>query len=456
MRAAAPAASPAPSAAGAPPQGRDVEPDLRAAEIRAAEPRNMLVLSAHLVLMRIGWIFKTESVIIPAFVDTISGAGWLRGLLPVISRLGQSVPPVLLAHYLERRRRKRGVLVSTSVLKGLPFLALAVIWYGISKPAAWWMAPLFLLLYSVTFICNGLHQTVYGTIQGKLIAPTRRGRLLAMSTSLGAAASVLFALWLMGRWLALDGEGFTYIFAFTGAAFVVGALVLYLLVEPVDAPPPDRPGGTHGFRDALRVFREDENFRRLAVVILLFSAVLFLFPHYQALARERLGLAGRHLMLWVVTQNVTLGAVSLLAGPLADRRGNRLTLRLLIFATALTPLLSLGLVHIGPEWGDRLFWLVYIPLGCTPVATKVLVNYTLEISRPADHPRYLSTMLLAMSAPFFLSPLAGWMIDVTSFELVFAIGAVMIITGGLLTFRLVEPRHRLSGQSTADASLEQD
>ena len=39
---------------------------------------NMLVLAAYLIVQRVAWVFKTESVIMPAFLDTIAGAGWLR------------------------------------------------------------------------------------------------------------------------------------------------------------------------------------------------------------------------------------------------------------------------------------------------------------------------------------------------------------------------------------------
>ena len=70
-------------------------PDERAAAIAEAEGRNTFVLVLSAVFVRIGWVFKTESVIIPAFLDSVSGAGWMRGLLPVLSRTGLALPPFL-------------------------------------------------------------------------------------------------------------------------------------------------------------------------------------------------------------------------------------------------------------------------------------------------------------------------------------------------------------------------
>ena len=60
--------------------------------IETDEPRNLVVLVVYQVLLRVGWIFKTETVIMPSFLDMVGGAGWLRGCLPILSRFGQSAP----------------------------------------------------------------------------------------------------------------------------------------------------------------------------------------------------------------------------------------------------------------------------------------------------------------------------------------------------------------------------
>ena len=78
------------------------------------ESRNLLVLAAHHIVLRVAWIFKTESVIMPAFLDAISGAGWLRGCLPVLNRFGQSVPPLMLSERLKQTRHKFQQLIGPS------------------------------------------------------------------------------------------------------------------------------------------------------------------------------------------------------------------------------------------------------------------------------------------------------------------------------------------------------
>ena len=46
------------------------------------ESRNLSVLSLFQVTLRFSWIFKTESVLIPRFMDVIDGSGFVRGFCP--------------------------------------------------------------------------------------------------------------------------------------------------------------------------------------------------------------------------------------------------------------------------------------------------------------------------------------------------------------------------------------
>ena len=57
------------------------EAESREETIARSEPRNLLLLVLHQIVVRTGWIFKTESVIMPAFLDYVMPAGWLRGLI---------------------------------------------------------------------------------------------------------------------------------------------------------------------------------------------------------------------------------------------------------------------------------------------------------------------------------------------------------------------------------------
>ena len=77
-----------------------------AADETGREARNTLWMELYQVVVRVGWIFQTETIIMPAVLDAVVDSGFLRGLLPVLNRGGQSVPPLLAAGPLARVPRK--------------------------------------------------------------------------------------------------------------------------------------------------------------------------------------------------------------------------------------------------------------------------------------------------------------------------------------------------------------
>ncbi|MFM8891084.1 MAG: MFS transporter [Planctomycetia bacterium] len=416
------------------------------------EARNTLWIEVYQVIVRVGWIFKTETIIMPAVLDAVVDSGTLRGLLPVLNRGGQSLPPLLVSGMLARTPRKKWPLVGTSLAMAACFGLLAAAWPVLAASRPDLLAVLFLVLYGLFSSSNGLNQLVLAALQGKLIAAGHRGRAMVVSVSLGSVLAIAAALVALGPWLA-EPDGFPKIFAATAFFFGIAAVVPVLLDEPADVQPrrPHVPrtignavrGIVSGCRQWRSTLSGDRPLVRLCLVAACFSAVLMLFPHYQAFARDRLGSGTASLLTWVVVQNAATGVASLVAGPLADRRGTRIVLVWLVALSAVTPLLvtALSLVEHGAavDW----FWLVYVPLGLNPIALKIFTNYALELAPArADHPRYVSIVGASLALPFVVSPLVGAAVDGFGFRPVFVVGAAVIAAGAIIAGGLPEPRHR--------------
>ena len=416
-------------------------------EERPHESRNFWLLIVYQVVLRTGWIFKTESSIMPAAADALDPSGLARGWLQPLNRFGQSIPPVLASPRIRNLPKKKRAFIGTTAAMTLCFFGLTALWLipGLAEHrlSTW----TFLALYGVFFCSMGVNNLAYNTIQGKLIRPTWRGRLLMIADFVGASAAVLCALTLLHRWLYEDHADWAAIFGFTTCLFAAASVMSWFLKEqPDDHYEPPR-GVTHLFARAWQTLREDANFRRLAIVSALFSSSLLLFPHYQALARERLDLGTTWLIWWVVAQNAGTALFSLITGPIADSLGNRLVLRIVTLAIVAGPLAALVFVF-WPEIGRSAFPAVFLLVGLTPVAQKSFNNYTLEITEPEHHPRYLSTLSLCMAAPIYASPLVSVLINEVkkatggrlSFEPIYIGVVVLLIAGWLMSFGLIEPR----------------
>ena len=426
------------------PTGIPPEPDDLSSERH--ESRNLGILALQLIIMRIGWIFKTESVIIPHVLDIISSnASWARGFLPVLNRLGQSLPPLLAADFIRDIRLKKRALIYTTMGMALPFLTLASVWWWLEARDRLWLVVLFLILYLLFFSATGLNQLVDGTLQGKLIRPDRRGRLLGIAGVIGSIGAVCAAYFLLRPWIQLPNhDGFVYIFMFNGSAYVIAGLMANLCHEQPDESPADKPARPpfwSPFARAWQTFRDDQRFRRAAWMATLFMTGLLLFPHYQAMAREMLGTSDLDIIWWVIAQNISFGVLSPIFGGIADRWGNRIALRIAAFLAAFTPIIAVLLASpwfpLGREW----FWITYVFLGLTPVTMKTISNYTLELVPRDKHPQYLSTMTICYTVPFLFSPLLGFAMDYIPFQIPFLAVSCTIAIGGLLTFRMAEPRH---------------
>jgi hypothetical protein len=436
-------------------------PDDFDARAMPAEARNFIGLSVFQVLTRVGWIFKTESIIVPAVLDMLGGSAWLRGCLPLLNRLGLSVPPLLLARRVHAAPRKKLGLFAATAGMAVGVLLLALMWripQAAGSRADWrsdvsWAPALFLTLYGLFFACTGMHSLIYQTLQGKLIGAARRGRLLSVSNVLGSAAAIAAAWWLLPGWLAQQPPRVDWVFGFAGVCFFVAAASALRLEEPAD----DYGDSPESWRDhlsgALAAVRENRNFARLCLAAGLSGFSVVLFPHYQALGRERLHLQPADLVFWVVVQNVGTGVFSLLAGPLADSRGNRIAVRLSLLLTVLLPATAVALTHWG-QAGHSYYFVVFFFLGLTPVTMRLLNHYTLEVCKPADHPRFLSTLNVCQALPALLAPGVGAAIDVTSLETVFLAVAALNALGWLLTMKLDEPRRwRTSPRDSDDAGV---
>ncbi len=401
---------------------------------------NFFKVVAMQVTMRTAWIFKTESIVMPAVMDLIAGQGWLRGLLPVLNRFGQSIPPLLAAGTVTRYPLKKHLLFTATMVMGICFLSLAYLFYivGASKPG--WLPAAFLVVYGVFFVAVGIYNLVLSTLIGKVIQTQRRGRLMFFANIGGASCAVLCAWFLLREWISPQAGSFTNIFAFAGCGFILAGSFVLLLVEKRDEFAKEAFSPKQIFAEAIKILKTDRNFRQLAIIGSLFGLSLTLFPHYQRLGKDRFELGLDALIPWLISQNLGVAFFSYPAGKLADRFGNRLVLRIVLVGLTIAPLIAILMSYAGPQFGNY-FFVVFVLLGLTPVSFRVFSNYALEMAARELQPRYLSTLSLCIALPtMILSPIVGLVVDQFDFEPAFAFVVICLVIAWLLTLSLREPR----------------
>ena len=402
--------------------------------------RNFAAMAMHQVVFRIAWIFKTESVIMPAFLDMIADSGMIRGMLPLLNRFGQSLAPLVLSDRMASSKLKSRWLLRSTISMSMPFLFLAAATWWFRSELRSWFTWLYLAAYTIFFCLHGINETSYSTVQGKLIPVEWRGRLAGVSSTGGSLLAVSLAWWLLGQWL-LQGGAVTFakIFLFVGVVMMSSSVAVLLLRESPD-------NRSHGqarmkrqhFREAVSRIRMDKTLRGLCIIAALFVFSQLLFPHYQRLGMELPDARPVLLMNWVVAQHLGAALFSSISGRLADKIGTRAALRFLTASAAVAPLLALGLARWAPtQW----FALAFFWIGLVPVTFRMQVNYALEIVPRSQHPAYISTMTLSMALPFLLSPAIGAMVQTLGFTIPFVIVSFIVGAAAIRTWTMPEPRH---------------
>ena len=167
----------------------------------------------------------------PAVLDVIGGSPMLGGFLPMLNRLGQSVPPFLASDWVRGARRKKWIAAGSCFTMAGCFLTFSLGWHLTDGKATWYLPVLFLIVYAIFFTATGINQLVVNTLIGKLIRVRRRGVFSLLGTGIGAVLAVMIAYWLMNRWLpAGDVDTSEYRFDWISVSYTHLTLPTILLV----------------------------------------------------------------------------------------------------------------------------------------------------------------------------------------------------------------------------------
>lgn len=408
---------------------------------------NALCLLTDYVFFALGMAFVNATTVLPAFVDQLTDAPLLVGLVATVQTGGWLFPQLLAAAYVAGRPRVKALMVGPALL-GRPawwVLALVTALVGHTQPGLLLLA--FFLGYALFVVVDGLVSVPWFEILGKAVPPTHRGRLLGTGQLLaGLLATGVGGL--VGLILAHPAlpfpTNYALLFFGAGACYLVSLGALALLREP---PGPDlrRAAGRTPFWRALGpVLRTDRSFVRAVVVKLLVGAGTMVYPFYSLFALGPLGLAPEHLGLFLSAQVLGNTAGGLVLGPLADRHGPRRAIQMAAALGLLGPLLGLALLGTrgldGPvvlSATGLIFALVGVGLSAHLLG---FMNYVLEIAPPGQRSTYAGLFNTLGSTLLLVPPLAGWVLERTSFTVLFGLAALAFLAGLLASRHLPEPR----------------
>ena len=254
----------------------------------------------------------------------------------------------------------------------------------------------------------------------------------------------------MGRILGANGlpfpRNYAILFLLSGGSLLVSLTAMSFLRERVQEPPPGFRMEEHFFRRLWSVLRTNRQFRRVIGVRLLFGlggmAVPFCMIYgidVLELPPETVGLATSMQVLGSILAGVVLGYIQ-------ERSGSRLVV---LCSTALglgVPLLALltqilALQGVAFPLLTAVYASIFVTIGMVNSSIMLgFLNFVMELAPPHENPTYVG-LFNAFTGILLLIPMAGgWLLEATSYTVLFTLAAVGAGLGLVMAFRLQEPR----------------
>lgn len=413
--------------------------------IQRAQTRNFWVFAIHFILVRIGWLFKTESVIISSFVRGLTESSMIIGLFPMISRLGQTLPQLFMAAAIQHVSRKKQALLISFSLYFIVWFAIFLLLLFVPYDKKTLILVCFFILYTIFWLNNGCYQVLVNIVRGKLIAVETRGRLISVSGFIGGLGALIVAVYMVRPLLITPHDfsirPYTLIFLLAGVFFLGAWIILFWLQEPALAHGHAKKSVKHFLVDALALVWHDRNFILFFSVGTLITIGYGLIYFYTVFSCNELHTPLSMLANYLVVQVVANMLGSYVYGRMADAVGNKRVLIIIMILVALTPLTAV-LVITAPNVPYRiwLFSAVYFLIGFNLPVHQILINYLLEIAPLDKHPHYLGVYNALRTVVFIFPPLTGLCIDIFGFVPVFFALSLLLSGGIILSLRLIEPR----------------
>jgi MFS family permease len=382
--------------------------------------------------------FFNPSSILPAFVRQLTDAAPLVGLTGTIFRGGFQLPQLLFARIVHNKvPQKPYMLMGTAGRLMLWVLALSI-WAGLTRyPGP--MLALFFTAFSIFAALDGLVTVVWFDIMAQAIPPTRRGRLIGAAQVIGGLAGIgvgaLVALILSNPRLEFP-DNYALLFTLGGIGLIPSTIALALIRELLPTAP-NTDSDTQGRLRWLDTLGTDRVFRRLILCRILTGMVDLAIPFYVGHAEDVLHLPAGIIGGFVIAQTAGSIVASALLSPVSERWGPSHIIRIATVTAMLGPLFAL-LAHLTRNpWLVRGYPFIYATLGALNSTWMLgFIDYTLHIAPEGMRPAYIGLSNTILGAMMIVPPLGGWLLEATSYTVLFGLALVLAAGGFVVALRL--------------------
>lgn len=375
---------------------------------------------AHGILFQAGLAFSSPTTILPVFLKNYTGSLALIGLFSAVVTAGGVFPQLLVAHRLKGRPTSKPVLVGAIWTRAAAWGLLGLFtWLCADCTATVLLVAVFVLLL-IFSVAGGVANVPFAELWGKTLPVRLRGRFWGHRQLWGgllAMASGYIVKLVLGAPISFP-RNYALLFLFSFLLLVLSYVALSSVREPEGEREARKETFVNFLSATLSQLHRDRGLTWLMITQLCTRFFMFAAPFYVLYGRDRLEMPTEEVGVLVTAQMSGAIISNLLWGWLSDTYGNRSVIRLTAATTIAIPLLALIASH-------ETWWLllgVFVLIGAAISGSGVgFINYVLEVAEPRMRPAYIALSGTLNGLLSLLPVIGGWIIDIGSYELAFAL-----------------------------------
>lgn len=406
--------------------------------------RNTLLMVLEGGTFALAMSLLSETTMIPAFVQALTGSALLVGLVGAVFALGRYLPQLVGAHLAMGRRRRKPLFLTIVVAERGAILLIAIAASLVGVLSAELVVLLFFLSFAAYATTVGLIGPIYGDFIAKAIT-RHRGMLFGLVQLLGGVLGFIAALGAEQLLRALPFPLGNQIAFWAALVLSLFSIVFVSLLVDHDLPTVEpRPRFAELLREVPRMLVEHIDYRRFLIArsLMALSTGGIGFVVVAGLAGPlRASDAAVLAASFVLAQAVIGFGLAAL--------GNRFGFRLVVIAGSL--LLVSGMLVAASAASLVGFALASALLGGANALSFVCdPPLSIEFAPPGRTSVFLGTTLTLLAPFYIVGPLlAGLLVPLVGAVPVFATCAGLAAVGGVLALRIREPRGRRPADVTA-------
>jgi MFS family permease len=404
--------------------------------------RTFLLGVTNGVLFNLAEALIGGTTVLPMFISTLTASKVLIGLSGTMGNAGWLMPQLVVANLIQHLKRKKPIYIWAGVVRIICIWAIALMVAFLLGSRAGLFLVLFFILYSIYTLAAGVAGIPFMDIVAKAVPSTRRGTFFGARLFFGGIASVLAGLFVRNV-LATRSfpDNYTILFLTASAVITVAIISFCLASEPEAISRETRMPFRRFLLKGPFLLRNVRSYRWMLIVRIMLGVWGMALPFYIIFARERLGFEVSSVGIFLSIQMVGMVLSNILWGALSNQVGNKIVIVLVSAVAVISPLVTL-LSNVYPSLQGMLgFGIVFFFLGFTLSGIRLgYANYMLDVSPEAERPTYLGFMNTFIAPVLLLSSVGGFVIERTSYEVLF----ITVIGAGILALafsvQLEEPR----------------